>query len=100
MIYDFLGQPEVAPLPSCYSSDFDACIVEFEKNTPVAGLSPYCQQFYARYKATAAPAWDAAMESLPFCPAPAAPAEKKKSAATLWLLGAGAAGLLLGTLIR
>lgn len=98
MIYDFLGQPEVAPLPACYSEDFDRCVVEFEKNTPVAELSPYCQQFYARYKATTAEAWDAAMEAIPFCPAPAAPAKEKN--VSLWLLGVGAAGLLLGTLIR
>lgn len=97
-MYDFLGQQAVPGLPPCYSAEFDTCIGEFEKNTPVEQLSPYCRQFHATYRATPGAVWDAAMESMSYCPAPAA-AEKKKNF-PLWLFGAGAAGLLLGTLIK
>jgi hypothetical protein len=103
VIYDHLGQEGAVPpdlirqLPSCYSEAFDACVGELEKKTPADRLSPYCRQFHAVYAATPGAVWDAAMESMNYCPAPAA--EKSKSA-PLWLLGAGAAGLLLGVMIR
>lgn len=103
MIYDFLGQQEVAPselirqLPFCYSAEFDACIADYRANKPVTELSPFCRQYHGLYNSTSAAVWDAAMESMNYCPAPAA--EKKKNF-PLWLLGAGAAGLLLGTMIR
>lgn len=98
-MYDFLGQQSVTGLPPCYSNEFDACVGEFEKNTPAEQLSPYCRQFHATYKATPGAVWDAAMESMNYCPAPAAAPAKEKNV-SLWLVGAGAVGLFLGMMIR
>lgn len=95
----FLGQ-EMEPsellrrLPSCYSGEFDSCVGDFEAKKPKEQLSAECRQYYDLYQATPAAVWDAAMESMPVCPAP----EKKNSA--LWLFGAGVIGLFVGMLIQ
>lgn len=103
-MYNFLGQQETAPpdllrqLPACYSGEFDACIDDFHAGKEGGALSAYCQKYQPFWKSTPGAVWDAAMEAIPVCPAPAA-AEKSKNN-TLWLLGAGAAGLFLGMMIR
>jgi hypothetical protein len=83
-------------LPSCYSAEFDACIDEYKSNRPAAEMSPICRQYHELYRTTDATVWQAAIESMPYC---SAPAEKSKNP-SLWLLGAGAIGLFVGMLIQ
>jgi len=100
----WLGQQEIDPsellrrLPSCYSEEFQLCFDAFDSpNADPNTFTPECKKYYDLRASTSRMVWDAALEAMPYCPAPKA--EKSKTA-PLWLLGAGFAGLFLGTLIR
>lgn len=87
----------LAQLPSCYSSQFDACADELDaahrrsETNPV--LSPQCQQYWTiQQKSDTAygrAAWDSAIDAMPHCPEPS-------GARTV---GMGIGGLVVGGLI-
>ncbi len=60
-------------LPECYSEELDACLDEFlaarHENRP-ADFSAECAPYYPVWRDATSEAWNQALDSMDYCPAP------------------------------